>query len=220
MALAYLTIAGLYDYDPEIFADVDFPGENVDKDVVIDQIVYDCGELPLVYTKPDFMRRQLRRWSEVNRLTWQRIYLALTEEYNPLHNYDRTEVETGTNTGSEGETGTIQTAEDISDTGSNQTSATTTDQVTGYNSNTFADDNKQLASGNASSTNARDRDETETRNLTHTRNLAHARNLHIFGNIGVTTSAQMLTGELEVRATDIYRIIVDEFKQYFCLMIY
>ncbi|MBQ1927122.1 MAG: hypothetical protein II180_13490 [Proteobacteria bacterium] len=91
MALAYLTVAGLYDYDPELFADVDFPGAGVDKDVIIDQIVYDCGELPLVYTKPDFMRRQLRRWSEVNRLTWQRIYLALTEEYNPLHNYDRHE---------------------------------------------------------------------------------------------------------------------------------
>ena len=91
MAQAYLTIAGLYDYDPEIFADVDFPGEDVDKDVVIDQIIYDNGELPLVYTKPDFMRKQLRRWSEVNRLTWQRIYLALNEEYNPIHNYDRNE---------------------------------------------------------------------------------------------------------------------------------
>ena len=216
-----LSILGMYNQDNEILDDQHlYLPEGVDRTTIIPLILSETAELEVLYPRPDTMKTVVKAWSFARLSAWERMLDALEEEYNPLHNYDRTEVETGTNTGSEGETGTIQTAEDISDTGSNQTSATTTDQVTGYNSNTFADDNKQLASGSASSTNARDRDETETRNLTHTRNLAHARNLHIFGNIGVTTSAQMLTGELEVRATDIYRIIVDEFKQYFCLMIY
>lgn len=216
-----LSILGMYNQDNEILDDQHlYLPEGVDRATIIPLILSETAELEVLYPRPDTMKTVVKAWSFARLSAWERMLDALEEEYNPLHNYDRTEVETGTNTGSEGESGTIQTAEDISDTGSNQTSATTTDQVTGYNSNTFADDNKQLASGNASSTNARDRDETETRNLTHTRNLAHARNLHIFGNIGVTTSAQMLTGELEVRATDIYRIIVDEFKQYFCLMIY
>lgn len=216
-----LSILGMYNQDNEILDDQHlYLPEGVDRSTIIPLILSETAELEVLYPRPDTMKTVVKAWSFARLSAWERMLDALEEEYNPLHNYDRTEVETGTNTGSEGETGTIQTAEDISDTGSNQTSATTTDQVTGYNSNTFADDNKQLASGSASSTNARDRDETETRNLTHTRNLAHARNLHIFGNIGIVTSAQMLTGELEVRATDIYRIIVDEFKQYFCLMIY
>lgn len=216
-----LSILGMYNQDNEILDDQHlYLPEGVDRSTIISLILSETAELEVLYPRPDTMKTVVKAWSFARLSAWERMLDALEEEYNPLHNYDRTEVETGTNTGSEGETGTIQTAEDISDTGSNQTSATTTDQVTGYNSNTFADDNKQLASGSASSTNARDRDETETRNLTHTRNLAHARNLHIFGNIGIVTSAQMLTGELEVRATDIYRIIVDEFKQYFCLMIY
>ena len=216
-----LSILGMYNQDNEILDDHHlYLPEGVDRSTIIPLILSETAELEVLYPRPDTMKTVVKAWSFARLSAWERMLDALEEEYNPLHNYDRTEVETGTNTGSEGETGTIQTAEDISDTGSNQTSATTTDQVTGYNSNTFADDNKQLASGSASSMNARDRDETETRNLTHTRNLAHARNLHIFGNIGIVTSAQMLTGELEVRATDIYRIIVDEFKQYFCLMIY
>ena len=216
-----LSILGMYNQDNEILDDHHlYLPEGVDRSTIISLILSETAELEVLYPRPDTMKTVVKAWSFARLSAWERMLDALEEEYNPLHNYDRTEVETGTNTGSEGETGTIQTAEDISDTGSNQTSATTTDQVTGYNSNTFADNNKQLASGSASSTNARDRDETETRNLTHTRNLAHARNLHIFGNIGIVTSAQMLTGELEVRATDIYRIIVDEFKQYFCLMIY
>lgn len=216
-----LSILGMYNQDNEILDDQHlYLPEGVDRSTIIPLILSETAELEVLYPRPDTMKTVVKAWSFARLSAWERMLDALEEEYNPLHNYDRTEVETGTNTGSEGETGTIQTAEDISDTGSNQTSATTTDQVTGYNSNTFADDNKQLASGSASSMNARDRDETETRNLTHTRNLAHARNLHIFGNIGIVTSAQMLTGELEVRATDIYRIIVDEFKQYFCLMIY
>jgi len=194
MAIAYLTIAGLYEYDPELFADVDFPGEDVDKDVVIDQIVYDCGELPLVYTKPDFMRKQLRRWSEVNRLTWQRIYLALTEEYNPLHNYDRHEEWE--------ESGEAESQ-------SNTASASSTDHdVAGYNDSealpTASRDNTgvyQESSGRNSGTNTRDG--------------------HTYGNIGVTTSAQMIQGEIETRMMFNYaKIISDMFKTEFCIMVY
>lgn len=240
-----LSVMGMYNQDAEILDAAHFLlPEGVDRDTIIPLILAETAELEVLYPRPDTMKIVVKAWSYARLPSWERMLAALEEEYNPLHNYDRTEVETGSNTGTEGETGTIlkeeeisdtgtlTTAEDISDTGSNQTSATTTDQVTGYNTNTFSDNDKQIASGNASSTNARDRDETETRNLsrdrdetetrnlTHSRNLAHSRNLHIFGNIGVTTSAQMLTGELEVRQADIYRIITDEFKRYFCLLIY
>lgn len=40
------------------------------------------------------------------------------------------------------------------------------------------------------------------------------------GNIGVTTSQEMLEAELKVRKADIYHIIAQEFKQRFCVMVY
>lgn len=40
------------------------------------------------------------------------------------------------------------------------------------------------------------------------------------GNIGVTTSQEMLQAEIDVRKNDIYHIIAQEFKQRFCVMVY
>ena len=40
------------------------------------------------------------------------------------------------------------------------------------------------------------------------------------GNIGVTTSQEMLEAELAARKEDIYHIIAQEFKQRFCVMVY
>lgn len=43
---------------------------------------------------------------------------------------------------------------------------------------------------------------------------------HLYGNIGVTTAAQMIQGELEIRRNDIYNIITNEFRRRFCLLVY
>lgn len=47
----------------------------------------------------------------------------------------------------------------------------------------------------------------------------HAGRIH--GNIGVTMAQQMITAEIDMRAKfDITQIIVNEFKQRFCIMVY
>lgn len=43
---------------------------------------------------------------------------------------------------------------------------------------------------------------------------------HLYGNIGVTTAAQMIDGELEIRRNDAYNIITNEFRRRFCLLVY
>lgn len=44
---------------------------------------------------------------------------------------------------------------------------------------------------------------------------------HVHGNIGVTMAQQMITAELDLRAKyDMVHIIISEFKQRFCLMVY
>lgn len=199
-------------------------------------ILSESAEQEVVYPEPQTLCTVVKAWSHARVGAWARMLDALSEEYNPVHNYDRYEVETGTDTGTRTETDTgtrTETdtgtrseteAEDIADTASD----TTTGQVTGVNSNLFSDDKKTLSSG----TGARDRDvsKQETRNLSHgetrnlsrgeTRNLANSRNLHAFGNIGVTTAADMITQEITVRKHDIINTIKAEFINYFCLGIY
>ena len=40
------------------------------------------------------------------------------------------------------------------------------------------------------------------------------------GNIGVTTTQQMIKEEVDVADINIYQIIIDDFKQRFCIMVY
>lgn len=171
MAKAWLSINGLYNYDPHIFDDVRFPGiENAeDKQLAIDKILLDCAELPLIYTDPVMMRRALVLWSANHYQAWERILTALTEEYNPIHNYDRNETWTDTGESTAG--------------------------VMGYNSTKFTDANKV--------------------------NTGNTRTGHAYGNIGVTTSAQMIEQEIDIRTRQtMLDIVVDSFKSEFCVMVY
>lgn len=93
------------------------------------------------------------------------------------------------------------------DTGSSSASGSNTDtgKVTGYNSGDWANQNQteSYASNSGSSS-------LQT---------YHTSNIH--GNIGVTTSQEMLEQELSVAPkTDIYDYIVKSFKNRFCLMVY
>ena len=76
-----------------------------------------------------------------------------------------------------------------------------TGQVSAFNTNAFQNSNKNNASG------------TDTGTIT--------REHREYGNIGVTTSTQMLTEEMEYRQKyNIYDIITADIKSRFCLMVY
>lgn len=64
--------------------------------------------------------------------------------------------------------------------------------------------------------------ETKTLNETDQRtdNLKTEHTAHLYGNIGVTTSQQMLQQELDVRKFNIYDKIADMFMTEFCILIY
>lgn len=183
-------------------------------------ILSETAEMEPVYPDADTMSTVVKAWSTARFPAWERILTALNEEYNPIHNYDRTEVETGSDTGTRAtaDTGTVTDA----DTGTVQDTAdsTVTAQTTGFNSASFADDKKTISQGTSGSTRNLQLQRTNNLTQTETRNLANTRNLHVFGNIGVTTSAQMISGEIDIRKLDIYRIIADEFERYFCLLVY
>ena len=153
----------------------------------------------------------------------ERIYLALTEEYNPLHNFDRFEeytdnegrkYESKTNAGhkatdSPNYTDTQTNDYDVvTDTNTNRT---TERQVSAYNSSSYEPSEKTIENGGKTTQSndgtikhdisGKTQDLSETSNSTtndaETRNFSH--NAHLYGNIGVTTSVQMLTSEVDAR---------------------
>ena len=176
-----ISVLGMYEFNNALFDKFQVPEQIVKQDVV-DSIILECAELPLVYTNWDILQGAIGLLSKRRLHAWERMATALFEDYNPLHNFDRYEDSTDD--------------ENIASTGR----ADSVNTVNGYN-------------GDAE----HDRQKTEGKSETKRGN---KHNAHLYGNIGVTTSAQMLDGELEIRKQDLISIIVQEFKENFCIMVY
>lgn len=124
---------------------------------------------------------------------WKRIHDALFAVYDPISNYDMTEDE---NTGTNVKTHTYE-----GDGAGNETS----NAVFGFNSETA------VPSGTSSMKSALQTEgdfEDNHRQLTRS------------GNIGVTTSQQMIESELELRKHQFTDIILDDLASFFCLRAY
>lgn len=190
---AFLSILGLWNYDDTIFANFNVP-TGLDRDVAINKILFDCAELGLVYTDPDIVKVLIKNWSDTNSENWAKIYAALIEQYDPLHNYDKHEEWTDDRTIANDSTST--------DNGHNE------HDVAGFNDNQILVHDYKDTLYNQ---NVIDHDGTD--------NLDHLG--HIYGNIGVKTSQSMLTEEVELRtAYNMYQIIANSFKKTFCVMVY
>ena len=137
-----------------------------------------------------------------NKTNWQKLWDTLSFEYNPLENYDRQEL------GDDLRTPNLTNT--YTDKNPNANKSNIKNYKNGYNSTS------QVMSDSSESTMGTD---IETSNKsTGTENNHH--DWHIHGNIGVTTSQQMLQSELDVAKNLVSDVIVDDFKNKFCIVVY
>ena len=176
-----ISVLGMWQFNNALFDKFIVPAQ-IEKQDVVDTILMECAELPVVYTNWDVLQGAIGLLSKRRLHSWERMAKALFEDYNPLHNFDRYE-----ELGDEESTSSSGTADSVN-------------TVNGYNGD--AERDRQNTSGNSNA----------KRMNKHTG--------HLYGNIGVTTSAQMLEGELEIRKQDLISIIVREFKENLCIMVY
>ena len=201
-----LTLIGLYNFDSSLFDGLTLP-DGYDKSVFIDSLLLEHGEKCVLYANPDFMKNAIAAWGRKWAGNLERIYLALTEEYNPLHNFDRFEeytdnegrkYESKTNAGHKAtDNPNYNTATETN------VNATTEHQTSAFNSSNYEPADKTTHNGGkvTETTSGKTQDLSETSNSTtndaETHNFTH--NGHLYGNIGVTTSVQMLTSEVDAR---------------------
>lgn len=231
-----LTMMGLYNYDNALFDEMLLP-EGIVKADLINVFLLNYGEYPVIYPRWDTMKFALGVWSKKWYHSIERIITAMTEDYNPLHNFDRHELYTDTegidrtNTArTEGST-TTETSNDATETttASNTTSAETENTISAYNEDTYQPDNKSNTNGSETSSGTRTNNATtslETNDLVNQtgtdntdRELQHEG--HLYGNIGVTESTAMLQHELDLRSAQNILDIVSEmlFKEV-CIFTY
>ena len=236
---ATLSIMGLYNSDPTVLDMMQFPEGFTDaqKDTVKENILIECAELEFLYPAPEVAKMIIGIWSKKELPYWTRVYKASILEYNPIENYRRNETETiedgrteehsgsDTNTagGSDTNTGSSTSLE------TNSGTDTVNNKITGFDSETLLPhDSSDTVHGHiindtASGTNTQQYGRTDT--FLHGEKIEHEgtseRSVLAYGNIGVTTSQEMLTQEMEIaKIIEVVPIIVESFKNRFCLMVY
>ena len=191
-----MTLYGMYQYDPTLFDGVILP-EGMDKTLMVNQIIRQSGDLFPYYQVPLEIKTAITEWFTRRKDNFSKLWQGFTAEYNPIENYDR----------QEDSTETPNITHTLSNSG--QDASTNEADVQGYNGTDDVPNSRTKSSG-TSSTNGTD---TESGTRTYTS--------RIHGNIGVTTSAQMLEGEMALRRSlDIYALIAEEFENDNLIQVY
>lgn len=196
--MALMTVEGLYNYKDTLFNEFTVP-DGMDKQIAIDTICMRSREMEVLYPNLEFFAMRIGMWSRKHQYNWKKLYDTTLLEYNPIENYDRMEEWNDTDT----ESGNITVTNEIMNTG------TVTEQNTAFNAG-LADHAKEIS----------DNDTTNNGTGTNKRDAKHSRSGRAHGNIGVTTSQQMIQSEREVAMFNIYDIIAESFVENFCLMVY
>ena len=207
MSSAKLTLIGCNAFfeniGDDLFKGLTLPA-GLAKKTLTDNILLQGGEFEVLYSDPWALQNFISVWADREAATFKRWVDALAIEYAPLENYDRHEDWTDTldSDGTSNTTGTNDTS----------TSGTVTTDVSAFDSSSYQPKDKVTSSETI------DNDTTERNTSTLDNEGVHTGRIH--GNIGVTTSQQMLESELDLGYWNIYSRITDMFLKEFCIMIY
>lgn len=189
-----MSLMGLYLWDNDILNSFVLPS-GVDSNILFPDLLSECAEFEILYPEPDTFKTILAAWSGHRKTIWERIFKLSIANYNPIENYDRKETWNESATGNTNDT-------------LNQTQK---NYQAGYNPN---------LGGNAPALVQQEQSEnsgTDKTNSSGTSN--HSGWIH--GNIGVTTTQQMMEQEIEISdKLDIYNYIIADFKKRFCIPLY
>lgn len=228
---ATVSLLGLKRLNEGILGELVVP-EGVDIELVKDNLLAETAELEVIYPDAYFMQAMIGRWSAKELPVWDRLYKTTLLEYNPIENYDRKEKWT------EDENTTRNT--DSEATGSSKTETEGTSKqhreneiehgqnkyVSAYNETDFTPtertqdsqqdigDTTQEDDGNVnvSAKSGNVTDETGKRLLD--------REGKISGNTGFYTKQKMIEQEREIAEYNIIDVIINSFKNRFCLLVY
>lgn len=224
--MSLLTVEGLYNYDNTLFDGFNVP-DGLVKEIAIDAILMRTRELEILYPDFTYMKNRITIWSNKYQINWKKLYDTTVLEYNPIENYDRMEdwTDTDDETSTSARDNTRNTTNTVKSTSTNEimNSVNVTDQNTAFNAG-LADHAKQITDGdtteNGSITNTETGKDTENENVNGGRTGRHTRTGRAHGNIGVTTSQQMIQSERDLVIFNLYDVIAESFIENFCLMVY
>lgn len=200
--------------------------ERLNLTTCIDTIIEKWGTCDLIISDPRIVVRRTQLFFLKNYDNFDKMAEALLAEYNPIENYDRYEDTTENR--------------DIDKSGGNQSTASGEGSASSGGTNTVGGYNTehQISAMNSNDYQKRNKDVTSPRTDTYSNQSTSSdsssasgsfdettdddfkRTSHIHGNIGVTTSQQMIQSEIELRKFNIYDYIADLYASEFLYRIW
>ena len=231
MSSANMTILGLYSYGEtlhkDLFNEMVLPA-GINRDDVINNILEQGSAFEILYPDFEYLQKSIGFWSKRWLRTFTKWYEVLQIEYDPLYNYNRFETweDSGTSrtvrdldgTTSDHLTGETDTTDTVNTTGSDEL------QVVAYNSDVYHNKEKHLTAGTSSATGHSETETTGTGSNTEDETISGTtsgdHSGHMYGNVGVMSTQDMLNQELDVQRFNLIQQITDCFLQEFCLLVY
>ena len=220
-------IISLLEYDPSLFDGLTVPN-GLDATTAVNYILMTHGKTPLMHPDPDYMRFYIHVWNTIQLPIWEKLYQTTQYEYNAIHNYDRTETITettedarsgsltGSNKGTNSQTETV--SETVDSSGSQET------EISAENVSTYQPEQK--VSRKDSQDNSREgtvksnTSQDVSQETTDTLKRVYTHSNRTEGNIGVTTTQQMIQSERDIVNFSVYRKIAEDFVDQFCLYVW
>lgn len=201
--------------------------ESINTQDCIDTIMMRCGEFEVLYPNFGFFRDAIGLWGRKYYDTFDKWSTVLDSEYNPLENYDRQETYSGT-------AGNSKTIEDnytdsthglytsnVTDvTSSGDTAESRVPFTNTGGESAYIPERKTETSGSSDSKTNTDMSTTHGATTRERVDSGDDHTSRIHGNIGVTTSQQMLQSELDLRRFILLDQIADLFVKEFCVCVY
>ena len=230
--MARITLWGFYQYDKTLFDNIVLP-DGIDKDNLVSEIMRNSGDLYPYHQVPEYLKRNITFWFSRRLFDFDRMYKSLRMEYSPIENYDRIEdikreyKDSGTDTEILTLGSSTTSSHTGTDTDSTQGGGSNEKGVSAYNEDGYTNREKDTETHNSNNTQTYNSTVTNTgsgSDKTQTdygKQRTETENTRIHGNIGVTTSQQMIESEMSLRAKyDIYKIISREFEREFLVQVY
>lgn len=189
----------MYNFNSHLFDDIVIP-VTLEKETLVKTLLFICGENEVRFVNPEILKLAIDTFFKKYYINFDRICDAIYKEYEVIENYDRKEsrtVERKENSfGNSNENSNIKN--------------TAEKKVNAYNASNYVDD--EMTTNDSIVNNSQ--------NLKNESNGNEIEEIRSHGNIGVTTSQQMIQSEIELRKFNIYGYIASLFEDEITISIY
>lgn len=201
-------VCNLYGYD-EVFKDIEI-NEKLDKDTLINSIMDVCGMNEPIYPEIEILQIKVQYFFKKHKEQFDKLVylysLKYDKDYNPIWNKD------GTKTHSETTERIKDNTVDNSHNNSINDNGEDINQVSAYDSSGFSNDSKTTNTNNRNESGNDKTSGKEKENIKLTIEDIEK------GNIGVTTTADMINQEIDLQSKfNVYELIARMFFDELCL---